>query len=419
MKVYLKVNNTGVNLYTENVLRHFAQLNKIELINNEDEADYIFVSICDPDDLPTLKGLRQRNPNTPIVMGGFESYCGEPYLAWANYIVVGEGWDFFEAFGKDYKKALSLPCVLTRTKEAWANYNVNYPRMPLVKIPGKERFYYLGGRGCHRKCKFCLTSRVQPNSENEMNYLKKAVNVVEKSKGKINIIGNDSRTIIHSPATNAQSVTVKDYLKTPTKFKSSMLHFGIEGWTEEDRKEFGKPITKAEINLLIDVLKQHKQQAEFFFIANYPGWSNEKVDEFINNLEADPTNSPGIYVKITHFDPAPHTPYSKVALIDNWANTKQIFSKLVSKNRRFRVFPTRSNGREAWRVVFKRCSPDQALILGPQPNTPNSENSFKLFYDDLKKKGLEFLAQEIDFEPCNRIHVTYKNEWKGRQFLKT
>jgi len=88
-KVYFAISKTATNLYAAYALRHFIRDAGIELVDNELQSDYIFASICDPDDLSLLRGLRKRNPDKIIIMGGFEAYCGEPYLAWANFIVVG------------------------------------------------------------------------------------------------------------------------------------------------------------------------------------------------------------------------------------------------------------------------------------------------------------------------------------------
>ncbi len=89
--VYFKVQKTALGLYTANTIKHFLSVNGIPEVS-EEEAEYIFVSICDPDDLPLLVSARKKNPDKIIVMGGFEGYSGEPYLAWADYVVVGEAW---------------------------------------------------------------------------------------------------------------------------------------------------------------------------------------------------------------------------------------------------------------------------------------------------------------------------------------
>ena len=157
------------NLYTLATIRTLCKSAGVREVT-EPEAEALWVSLCDPDDIDILWQARKLAKGRPVIMGGFEAWYGAPYLAWADAIVVGEGQEFIDAWGKNgFDVALSLPCVLTmdRYKQGDAvipSYQVPYSSVPLLRLPGKERYYFLAGRGCKGKCSFCATSWTQPHT---------------------------------------------------------------------------------------------------------------------------------------------------------------------------------------------------------------------------------------------------------------
>jgi radical SAM superfamily enzyme YgiQ (UPF0313 family) len=410
IKYSLITSKAGTAMYTAATIRYYSKLAGLIEVQPCD-ADYIFISICDPDDLPLLVKTRSNYPDAIIIMGGFESYFGNPYLAWADYIVCGEGYDFIIDFGVDPKKALERPEVLSSKKQnVIPNYNSQYECVPLVRLPGGNRYYYLASRGCNKKCKFCATSWIQPYSENLKSRLKQCVKKVETRNGKITLIGNDSKNIIESPILAAQSVTVQEYLKNPIKYKSKMLHFGIEGWTEKDRKAFGKPISDEMIYELINVTEVLKQTIELFFIIGYPSYDEKDVFEFTKLIPTSKELNPKIYIKMTYFDPCPHTPLGNSKIKDNFIDPKKIFMYFNSINKRIRVFPCRSIARSAWRGVLHRCTKEEAIILGKEPADKNVQESFSKFYEKLVIKNL--LNKLSGMDACKNIKTTYKRNAK-------
>jgi len=113
MKVHLRGGSGSVNMYTLATLRNLCRIAGIELVERQEEATALWVSVSDPDDLPMLQKARRESNGRPVIMGGFEGYTGVPYLAWADAVVVGEGWEFISTWGKSPDCALNLPCVLT------------------------------------------------------------------------------------------------------------------------------------------------------------------------------------------------------------------------------------------------------------------------------------------------------------------
>jgi len=410
-KVFLTSHSKSINLYSMSALRHLCNKFGVNLVDCVKDADFIWVSICDVDDLNVLIKLREQNPEKPIVMGGFESYFAIPYFAWVDYVVVGEGYDFIKAWGEDYNKALNLDCVMkSENDKVTPSYNIVFKDFPLVKLTGRNRFYYLSAKGCKRKCKFCATSWIQPLQEVNKHRLKKVVNCIEKKKyGKITLITNDSNTVIESKAVSAQSVRVEDYIIEPLRYKANMLHFGIEGWSEKERKDYGKPIKDENIRKLIKQTKEHKQTCELFFIVGKDDWSMKDVEKFTNILPADSDKSPKMIVKLTYFDPIPHTPYHDKEINLNFCDTKRAFKVFSSKNTRIRVLPTRSMARSAFRGVFHRCNPDEAIRLGKQPDDTNKADSFDNFKLYLKQNKLLHRLKEPN-EKYENYNLNNKNK---------
>lgn len=387
------------NLYTLATIRTLCKSAGVREVT-EPEAEALWVSLCDPDDIGILWQARKLAKGRPVIMGGFEAWYGVPYLAWADAIVVGEGQEFIDAWGKNgFDVALSLPCVLTmdRYKQGDAvipSYQVPYSSVPLLRLPGKERYYFLAGRGCKGKCSFCATSWTQPHTQCPDKIIKRVVRYVEERGGKLNLISNDSEAVERSPSVNAQSVRVVDYLKSPERYKSSMLHFGIEFWDEHSRSLNGKPIKDSDICDVLRVTKEQKQKCEFFFIVGYPGWSMDSVRDFADSVIVPTVDgSPAIHIKCTYLDPCPHTPLSDTPVSPEWCDIKGVFAELNSRNKRIRVFPTRSTGRSAWRTALHRCTPEEAVILPPEPKDTNKAESFGRFKEQLSAVGMEYLLQ--------------------------
>jgi hypothetical protein len=392
-------------MYTASAIRHFMRLAGIEEVADQERAEAIWCSICDPDELPVLRRARQMAAGRPVIMGGFEAYFPYPYLAWADYIVMGAAEGFVEAYGRDPRDALALDNVVSRLRPTGEpDYRIRYDRYPLVRMAGGNRYYYMGSRGCHRKCRFCATSWTQPYSRNSDRAIRAAVRQVERQpRGKLTLIGNDSRNLISSPAVAAQSVTVEDYLRDPERYRSRMLHFGIEGWTEEERRRLGKPIPDDHLRELLRVTKRLRQRCELFYIV-FPDWGEERLAHLYDLLPWDVELAPQIYLKMTYFDACPHTPLADQAISPVYCDTQGMFYRLNARCKRIRIFPTRSMARSAWRTCLRRATSEEAERLGVQPTDVNRPESFDLFRARLRQLDLEpLLGRHVDW---SGIHVS-------------
>jgi hypothetical protein len=375
-----------------------------------DAANIVFFSAYDYQDAQRLKGVKKRAKNKPVIMGGPQGFFGEPYLAWADYVVVGEGFDFIMTLGKEgFEPAINLPCVLSKNKNAIASYRLPYKVMPMYRKT-LRMYYYMGGRGCKNKCKFCTTGWTYPHSVNP--YIPGAIKKILFMGGtNLTLVINDFSDL--PPITEikcSQSIRLMEYLKRPDTFQKAMsLKFGVEGWTEEDRRRLGKPIPDEAIKTMFAETAKYRQKCFVFMLIDYPGFKPESVEAFIENIL--PTELHGqrqIYFKNTHFTPCPHTPLSKVAINNSpFFDNVGVFWKMSVKNKVARVLRTQTRGSSAWRTVFYRCNHRQARELGmPIKFGANSEDSMEKLISHLRERGLEHLLDEQKELICEkRINV--------------
>jgi len=374
VKVYLVEASSKHNKYTYRTLHHLMLAFGVQEVE-QDQADLILVSIDDPDDLPLVRRARRIAGERPVIAGGFECFCGEYLLSYVDACNVGEGFEFFEALGSgaSLDELYSLPFVLTRDKKVVRpSTRIDKGNLPLVKL-GKTLWYYLAGRGCNGKCAFCLTSFAYPNWSNERILIQRADRHARTNGGRLTLITNDSSEIdFVSRARCVQSVRVADYLKSHRRFQSaSYLHFGIEGFSEEHRRYFGKPIKDVAIFELIERLQSAtKPEAEFFFIPGLPG-TFDAMMEFAEMVPVCAKVYPRIHIKMTTLEPSPHTPLWTMNLADLELLTAQQIqefrSVLKSRNVGFRLFQVRSRARGLWRAAISNCAPDETKKLGRQP----------------------------------------------------
>ena len=391
MKTYLVKDKNKYNKYTYRTLDLAMEKSGVELVSPRN-ADLFLVSVDDPDDFSLVKKARQMAGGRPVIAGGFEGFGGEYLLSYVNGVNVGEGFEFLDELGKakDVESLLELPYILTASKSiVYPSTVIHFEKLPLVRL-GKQLWYYLAGRGCKGKCAFCETGYVYPRWHNTKRNILSALNHVEKKKHRLTLITNDSAEILSITKTRCvQSVRVRDYLKEPERFKSaSMLHFGIEGFSEAQRRFFLKPIKDDDVWELIRITEYFKQQIELFFITGIPG-TFDAMMQFAASVPLSALAYPRIFLKLTRLDPSPHTPLWTYDLQQLESLTKaqlqEFKNVLKSRNIRFRIFQQRGNGRMSWRAALRRCSPSEAVAVGTQPKSSDSEHAFflRLYQDGL------------------------------------
>jgi len=384
-----------IHLYTHRTLIMMAEKNGVEMVEDSDDADCVLVSIDDPDDLNLAKSARKIAGDKPVIAGGFEGFGGEYLLAYVDAVNVGEGFEFFEALGaaRVPEQVFDLPFVLTRhSSRVEPSYKIEQDKLPLVRI-NEKKWYYLAGRGCKGKCSFCETAFAYPTWNNSTYRLKQAQAHVEKEGHRLTFITNDSDAVQGiTSSRNVQSVRVVDYIRHPQRFSgASMLHFGIEGFSEEIRQAYNKPIPEDAIVELVRLLGENRQQAEFFFVTGWPG-TYEAMMRFAESIPVSAKAYPRIFVKLTRLDPSPHTPVWTYDLqkLERLSDEQiDVFhNALKARNIRFRLFQQRGDAKQTWRATIRRCSPDEVSLLGREPESKTDENQW---LEEIASRGLSHL----------------------------
>jgi hypothetical protein len=324
-------------------------------------------------------------------MGGVEGFCGEAYLAWADAVVVGEGFEFLRALGRDgLAAALDLPCVMMAGKLApTPSEIIDWPLFPLMHNT-KRGWYYMAQRGCRGKCSFCLTGWAHKRQQNHPDRLSRAIAAISaKPRGhKLTLITNESEGLPYAACLNAQSVRVRDYIHAPARWKSHMLHMGVERFSEDERRAWGKPISSEDLRKMMVVTKREGQQIEIFLVMGL-ATDSATLDEFLDCVPSDTALYPRMYLKFTHLSPMPHTPLWAMDLSAlRPFDGKAAYWSLLARNKRFRRWPDRAFAKCLWRSLFHRCSAEQAVALGPMPESKVTREGF---IEGVESKGLGHL----------------------------
>lgn len=151
--------------YTYRLLEYLAMKNGVQFCPVQ-EAGIILVSISFCREISKVHIIKRLNNHAKILMGGCEGYSGEPYLAFVDGVIVGEGFEFFKWLGEHINDSLSmfwekfesLPYTLTINKLSepiYPSYIIEWDLVIAVNV-SRRNYYYLAARGCPFKCKFCL-----------------------------------------------------------------------------------------------------------------------------------------------------------------------------------------------------------------------------------------------------------------------
>jgi hypothetical protein len=393
--------------YTYCLLYELMRLNNIPVVPPE-EAELFLISLDDVDDFTHVKQARRIAGKRPLIAGGIECFVGNYLLGWCDALVVGEGFEFFEALGKakSIEELYSLPYVWTKEKtRVIPSTRIDIEKLPVARLT-KKSYSYLAGRGCQGKCAFCTAGFVYPRWSNDPLNLEKAARQAESGGGKITFVTNDSSELLISGMT--QSIRVDRYLQAPNKYKAAMLHLGIEGFSEERRKWFGKYISDETLYRLWDVLAINRQNAEIFFILNFP----ETYVEMMNFAESVPftmDKTPRFMIKLTQFNPCPQTPLwtydmnqfeylSKIQI-------KQFRYALAARNSRFKMFPIRGNARSLWRGLIRRATPEEAVLVGKDPG---AAMEIQPYLEWIHSAGLAHLMDKSGYMPASQIVAPFR-----------
>jgi hypothetical protein len=336
MKYSLNIVKENSNpFYTEIVLKQLIKTNGHKIIGNED-AQIILVSLCDITEIIFLEKIRNKYPNKKICVGGAVSYYYKTLSIFADYVCVGQGFEFFKCHTINEIEKLS--CIYSKNddKIPLPSRLIEWDVVPIGQV-SKKVFYYWGSVGCKNRCGFCMTSNVQPYQKNGEDNINSAMAKIKKIGGVCNIVTNDSGNINTNRTT--QSIMLKDFLKINSK-KGKLYRIGLEFAKEQTRKKYKKYFTDDELIIAINKSVKEKSRLRLFCISGVETF--EDWDLLLSKIN-DIYERGWIVFKFTNVVFEPFTEISSLRFnidINNYFNNQKVMELI--KNHKYRIYPLRS-----------------------------------------------------------------------------
>lgn len=301
MKYYIVNNNT---YYTQALLKKLILKNN-ELVDNIDNCDFILFSACDILDIKKLENIRKKYPYKKIIIGGHNAIYYKLYSIFADYVNIGQGFNFFDCKNEDQIKELN--CIYFKeknTKIIYDNY-INWDLCPIVEIK-KNIYSYWGGVGCKKKCSFCLTSWINKHQLNDISRINKYMKIMKEKKVRnYYIIWNEYSNGIGG---KSGDIILKDYIKLKRKI-TGKVRFGVEFANYENRRKYGKIFTDEDFYIALEKSAIDKTELFCFCIGgieNKEDWYN-----FFNKIPLFKMINPRVMFKFTNIQYEMFTPIYK------------------------------------------------------------------------------------------------------------
>lgn len=334
------VADSGKGSYTERWLRWQVERSPIR------DANVELVSLCDVDDFGSVLDP----PPTGWVryIGGSESFNERLCGYFADHVVVGEGFEFFNAC-RSGRPPTEAPYLFTPGQSGIVvpSTNIVWPECPMFQV-GPKKVMVLAERGCRNKCRFCYTSWTTRPAQNPRIKL-------PDGKWVVNLIANENATTDDDGAA-VKSAKVRDYVSMSGATAARCKHWrlGVESFTEAGRRRLGKPITNEELREVFRLSKRWKHNLTLFVIGGLE--PEDSVLEFLSTVDRTEDMRPVILVKVTYFNPNLHTPMAgyDIRTLHNW-NHDKLFGRLKGASVRFRLVMREDPGRSIWRGLAHRA----------------------------------------------------------------
>lgn len=238
MKIYfheISNHNNNTTTYVYSLLKYLARQNGHEISSLED-CDIAAISLSHYSYIQELIKLRKMTKKK-IIIGGHISHSPYALLAFADYVNLGHGFEFFEKV-KSVDDLEEFDFIISKRKlDGKISQYINWDAVPIIQI-SKNLYSYLWSVGCKNKCKFCLTSWMNQYQVNPHKGILMKLKMKFQNK-KLSIISNDySDSDVARPAAN---VLINNLIREPSKFQNiGLIRFGIESPSYETRRFLGK-----------------------------------------------------------------------------------------------------------------------------------------------------------------------------------
>ena len=345
--------------YTSKLLKFLIhRQNNLEIVDKLRDADCVFVSVCDITELHLIREARVFCK--PIISGGALSQF--PVMrVWSDYVCVGEVYDFIEKLNKvkRIQEIESFPEIATKVKPGILNENIRFELNPVINFGSKAAYLYCG-KGCPQRCKYCLMGNSRKWQFMEEIRFIAALRAIGNRKLYPMLSFFPYKNIPNELQQNLGilDVRIKDFLRNSSAGKN--IRTGVEFFSEEKRKLYGKPMLDQEINLFLKKVQFLNKTTVLYFIA---GLEDVEAETFIEEVLPESNKiTPRIICILTYIDPQPLTPMQNMDIREKITFDGELFfKKAVRKNRGIRVHRMKKISFSSWRTVMQRSSNLQEL----------------------------------------------------------
>lgn len=355
MKYHLVEDRRNVH-FTYGLIRHLCDYYGHSLMARPEDADMILVSLCDVTLFPDLAKIRSQHPRAKIAVGGHFAFFFKACALFADYVCVGQGFEFFACQSEE--EIRSLPCVYyhgrdTKANPIVANQKILWRLCPVIQVSTKS-FYYFAGVGCKNKCRFCFTSWTHRHELNNPALVRNAGKMIG-SKGNLTLISNEYADDfgIGNNKVRVRDVMLRDFLKERRK-TVQLVRVGLEFATEASRRRLGKPFSDDELFEAIRHAGRLGVGLQLFCIGGID--THDEWADLFSRVPEDYRFSPRVFFKFTNLEYQMFTPlFAERHKIDpgRYLTARcrdRFFREAGSKNKRVRMFPVASPALSFWRM---------------------------------------------------------------------
>jgi hypothetical protein len=316
-----------------------------------DDADIILISLCDITEIRILKEAREQYPNKLIAVGGAISYFYQVLTLFADFVNVGQGFEFFKCQSIDEIKALD--CVYSREpKTLIPSTLIDWEKCPISQV-SSGTYYYWSSVGCKNKCAFCFTSWTNKYQSNNPSKCKAAKKLIPTNKS-LNIISNEQSDEIHQIRSYVKDLMLVDYVNMKTKPNCNVVHAGVEFATEKTRRENGKFFTNDQFVEAIKRAISEKTGLQLFCIGGIDTWQDWR--DLFSIIPSHTQLGPIITFKFTNLEYQQFTPLYRKRHEINYENyLTNDFNIEIMENHKYRlgtlmVNPIKYPAHALWRM---------------------------------------------------------------------
>ncbi len=337
----------NINVY---FLENYQQIKNFDaiFITLQYELDYFNA-------IKIIKDLKPKNPNA-IFVGGGPCAISNPYplINIFDAFIVGEI-ENSEVMREVIEKNFDVDGVLTNNKNSVKRI---YPKKlgiedyPIYQPTYKESAYGEAfllelGRGCPRRCKFCLARVIYypPRFRKledliyladrgiEINKVNK-VALISPSVGDYKYIHElleylTNKGVQVSPSSLRADTITEDLLRM---IKPKTLTIAPEAGSEELREFIKKDISEEDIFNAVELAKKHNvKKIKLYFMVGLPNETEEDIKEIINLTNKIKREIKQVEVSINPFIPKPHTEFEN-EIFDLTSKNKLKYIKKELKN---------------------------------------------------------------------------------------